>query len=425
MTIILRWAPCWHPAESWTPQCRRPLKLITWSRPAVISTPARMSRFQLLFTKRLMYSIRILTRSTTAALLISFTWSNSSISTVSDTEKKTVTTTTPLEPIETHRMLLLLWYVRAKKITTTQRRIALPGKESSPISWSIKPCTLVGIVAITRSKRRREDRRSITARRLACSTCKLITCFTVKWAARRPVSRPWHDTFNESTAFTRTSVRQSNGPHLIHTINSTDTLRLSLFDRLWWRRPRRRYKFHDQTDQSPHGTGSQRSQLSISRQLRSREVFGIIFRYSTNSLWSQGSESCFVLLGCCFATFIDFFPSLFVHLQRKITTPFVWRTCSRIGTLKEGLWVWPGRVIWKTPVAYVKRTAIIAAVWRAWIQALWRYWITANTSHPPSLTSRWLTKSATISDRQYVAVSITLAFDWRKLCLNTKCFILF
>ncbi len=208
MTIILRWAPCWRPAESWTPPSRRPLKLITWSRPAVISTPARMSRFQLLFIKRLMYSIRILTRSTAvAALLISFTWSNSNISTVSAT-KKTVTTPV-LEPIETHRMLLL-WYVRAKKRKTTRRRrrIALPGKELSPISWSIKPCSRVGIVAITRSKRRRGDRRSITARRLACSTCKLITCFTVKWAARRPASRPWHDMSNESTAFTRTSVRQ-------------------------------------------------------------------------------------------------------------------------------------------------------------------------------------------------------------------------
>lgn len=208
MTIILRWAPCWHPAESWTPQCRRPPKLITWNRPAVISTLARMSRFQLLFIKRLMYSIRILTRSmAVAALLISFTWSNSNISTVSAT-KKAVTTVPPLEPIETHRMLLL-WYVRAKKKITTRKRIAFPGKELSPISWSIKPCTRVGIVAITR-RRRRGGRRSITARLLACSTCKLITCFTVKWAVRRPASRPWHDMSNESTAFTRTLVRSGS-----------------------------------------------------------------------------------------------------------------------------------------------------------------------------------------------------------------------
>lgn len=109
------------------------------------------------------------------------------------------------------------------------------------------------------------------------------------------------------------------------------------------------------------------------------------------------SCSCY----CYFTTFHWFSPSL-CRLQRKITTPSVWRTCSRIATLKAVHWVWLGRVIWKTLAASAKRMAIIVAVWKVWIRALWRCWIMENMSHPPSLTSRWLTKSDTISDRQYV-----------------------
>ena len=193
-----------------------------------------------------------------------------------------------------------------------------------------------------------------------------------------------------------------------------------MLGRLWRRRPRWWYKFHDQTDQSPHGTGTQRSQLSISRQLRSRKVLGTVFRYSTNPFFfSQGWELFRVVGLLPFRDISEEIWSLIFRLfanysQRKITTPFVWRTCSRIETLKAVRWVWPGRVIWKTPVAYAKRTAIIAAVWKAWIRALWRYWITANTSHPPSLTSRWLTKSATISDRQYVALNHSRIY-WKSL----------
>ena len=55
-------------------------------------------------------------------------------------------------------------------------------------------------------------------------------------------------------------------------------LNISDIFRFRWRRARRWDYFYDQTDQGSYGAGTQRSQLSISRQLRSREILGTLLR---------------------------------------------------------------------------------------------------------------------------------------------------
>ena len=157
MTIVLLSAPCWHlpAAASWMPPFLRRRKLITSSRPVAILPPAKMCPSQPLFIKRLMSSIRMIRTAT--ALPINSIWNSTS------------TSVPAIEP---------------PLATDTKKKNRSPS--SDPISWSIRHCIPDGIDVIT-TERRRDDRLWITARRLACSTCKPITCFTAKWAARRRV----------------------------------------------------------------------------------------------------------------------------------------------------------------------------------------------------------------------------------------------